>query len=392
MRKIPSKSDLNMDHNSRTSFRKQLQVGKLILILSFIGCRVAFSQSYIKTDSVIETGLQFEWENREQHAQIIRQKKNDEIKQYTAADITEYGLKDGRVYRSLSIVPNGTKYFFQLLSTGKYNVYYLPASFLGDQYYIASDNNPTLTPLPGSRKLLRSALSEYVKGCGQALKNSRHVRKTNASLGRFFNDYEKCAQSYLPRPHIGLTFGVTFVKFKPREALPPVSSAKISRMNEISFGVFAEYPIRKSNISVATHPTIYNYNRWSYFASGENTHHLAFDVWRMSLPLIFRYTFLNKKMSPFVEAGPAVSYNLRENVRLYTYHRVDDNVFIQLEQPQDLIPKTQLGLTGGMGMIARQNSKHGVMLQCRVNKFYVVHHQHGSLKSNEIVLTAGILF
>jgi hypothetical protein len=375
-----------------SSIAKQMSGGKLLLILSCLTWHQAISQSsYIKTNSTLEIGIGLKAGNDKQNAQVIRKKTEDGIEEYSPSNVIEYGLKDGSVYRSLSIGSDSKRYFFQQLSSGKYDLYYLPVSFHGDKFYITTDDK-TLTPLPTSRRLFRSAISSYVKDCEQAVKNSRHVRRTKSSLGRFFNDYEVCSRSYLPRPHIGLTFGVSFVKFKPHQAPEPISGAKFSRLNEFTFGIFAEYPIRKSNLSIATHPTVYNYDRWTYFASTENSHLLAFDEWRLSVPLLFRYTFLNRKTSPFLEAGPALSFNLKGDIRHYTYQQVGDDIFIEEERRPDLIPKTQVGLTTGIGFIARQNSTYSLMFQCRINKFYVAHDQHGSLKSNEVVFNVGLLF
>ena len=361
-----------------------------ILILLNVFTHSAIAQrGFVKTDSTVITGVRVLEGSPKENAQSIQVKSGTTIRRYTPSEATEYELKNGRQFQSLAI--NSKQYFFEHLSTGKYDVYYLPKTFTGSEFYISAGDSIPLTGLPTRQKEFRKALRSYVQDCPQALRNVRHVRMNRNSVGRLFDDYQTCRNRYLPRPHIGMTFGVVYPKLRTKVSWEPIMRAQYERQQNYFVGLFADMPIRRSNFSVAVEPTLYHSEGSDLFDYRGLTYLLTYDELRLALPVMIRYTLLGKKESPFIEFGPAILRNINGSEKLYTYQQEGSDIFVSVVDPP-LIAPNQIGLTAGFGFLIRQNSACTIMFQCRANKFYVTNEQLGSLKSNEIMFTLGLLF
>lgn len=361
-----------------------------LIALAVASYNLSFSQnSYIKMDSAIIVGVKLLDEKKNNAKYISRNYKGKLIK-YTPYNIQEFGLENGQIYRSLKIGGMDSLYFFEQLSSGLYNVYYLPKKISSTVFYITKNDSIPLTRLPKLRKEYMPFLREYVKNCPRALENVKHVRMTKSSMGRFFNDFENCANSHLPTVRFGLHMGINLVRFFPSAEDKLLSAVDFSNLSGYHVGLMVDFPIGKSNYSFSTAMTLYGYKGSTVFDQGEVTYDLVANQWRIAIPLLLRHTFYSMKTSPFIEGGSVLSGKVMDRTSLYSYHVNGDNIFINLNDTP--IQDYQAGVSIGAGLISKYSSNLSLQFSFKYNKLFSLQKQRESLNVNQMFFSMGILF
>ena len=112
---------------------------------------------------------------------------------------------------------------------------------------------------------------------------------------------------------------------------------------------------------------------------------LDVDQTRLNLPIALRYTFLNLKISPFIEAGAVYSTRIQGSSTLLTDNSISLAGF-------STISDGQFGLSAGVGVIFKYNSRFSLVLQTEYNKLYPTQKQNGLLLIDDISFSIGTLF
>src|SRR5688572_9769045 len=188
----------------------------VIVVALFSHCSVS-QDSYIATDSSMNTGMKIMEGGAKDNAQFIRVNVNGKIVRYTPDNLQEYGLKDGGSFHSFNISSNGVEkgYFFERLFKGRYSIYYLPDNMGSSTFYITPNDTIPLAGIPREKDQYINFLVDYVRDCPLAVKNAAHIKMTKNGLVRFFMNYENCSKSHMARFRYGINAGMAIVKFTP---------------------------------------------------------------------------------------------------------------------------------------------------------------------------------
>jgi hypothetical protein len=323
------------------------------------------------------------------------------IMEYTPYQVNEYMLEYGQIYKSYPIVLKDTasRYFIEILSQGKINLYYLKIKRGVTKFYINENDSSELTEIP--QKDIHTFLSDYIniKDCPQALDNSSYLKYKKGNLERFFQDYNNCNIRPFPKFHYGIMVGVAATRLSTIKVSGNYSTPKYNDWS-ISVGIFIDAPMGFTNFSF--HPEIY-YKRTSIskIFENENTKNdIVIDYSSINIPLLFRYSFLNNKTFPYIQVGPIYSRTIKNKSILYEYAQTSDETFtnsVKLKQ------ENLGGFSIGCGIISNIGSKYKWFGEMRYSKLYNLNVKDGSKITlfdqlnqlnnfNEIIMGIGFMF
>jgi hypothetical protein len=329
-----------------------------------------------------------------ENARFIKAQIGEETTEYTAGQLSGYGLKDGRVFRSFALESGGgvTRYFFERLFQGRYTLYYLDSKDDPRNFFLTQSDTLPLIPIPTDGPAFRQFLRDHAKDCPRSQKNAAFVKLKKHSLQRFFRDEDVCAERYFPRYRMGVKGGMSINR---------LGASKAERLGELSgydtyhgfaIGAFIDSPIKSSAFSFVTGLSLDVYKGSMLLDGLEGfTYDLVIDQQRLSVPAMLKYSFLNMKISPFLGAGATYSTPVNGENTIFQYNRVGNDVFIGVEGSH-IVPDHQLGFDLTGGLVFKYDSHYSIFLQLDYSRLYPVRDNEESLAVRSLLFSAGLFF
>jgi len=330
-----------------------------LLILSFFISQNVWSQDdYIIKGKTYTGGIEILKSNGVSNYKYCQVKSGDTLIKYTPNQITEYGYTYGKVYKTheITIKDSRVKCFLELVVSGKYELYFYKENFHTKRFFILQKDSNLFLELPKENNEIQAFFRNKSFDCNEIYSKIPYLNKSKYILKRFLLDSKDCNERPFLRTKYGFYVGLTTTLYKPLDKKSIYSIPRYDYLNSISLGTSIDIPIKCSNFSF--HPEInlnrhtfykkISYNFWKYEIELQNTY--------ISIPILFRYTFINKNFSPFLQIGPNGSIAI-ENESVLSYKRsyklkshkwIVENQFIQ---------KMMIGYHVGIGSIIKYNSK-----------------------------------
>jgi hypothetical protein len=348
-------------------------------------------KGYYSTDSITFSGIDLVDGSIKMNQRFCQIKKGEEILKYSPYEVKEYGFQNGLTYKSFEIKLNDqvTRYFLERVIEGKINLYLLRTEG-GVKYYMETDRSG-LEELPAINDEYRDLLAIRVSDSPEALHNIPFVRLKKHNLIRLIKDYNNDYIRLFPRIQYGFTIGITSDKLSAvdKESLYSIPDYKSDL--SISAGAFIDLPVNASNFSF--HPEVY-YKRngtSKAFDQGNTSHDLVINYSCINIPLLFRYSILKDKLSPYFQGGPVYSRIIKNESALYEYRSVDNNIYIDVIN-SPVLQKNRGGFSVGSGVISNYESKYSWFAELRYSKFYNLKQENKLINHSEFSLGIGLLF
>jgi len=366
-----------------------------LLIINLLSITV-FSQKectkdYYSTDSSMVNGITIISGNDFTNSRYCQVIKGGNLIQLSPNEITEYGFKNGRVYKSFDVVvDNITKrYFLERLTKDKIGLYYFKPERGIRKIYLSSGDSSSLSEVLRKKDELYLFFSKYTSGCPEVLNNIKFIRYKKFDLQRFVEDINNNKKRVFPRTHFGFKLGLNATRFYAVDKADLYGIPEYDVLKNFTFGTFVDIPIKKSSFSFV--PELY-YQHISFiktFSDGVDKFDLYNNISSINIPVLFRYTFLRPMFSPYFQAGPVYSMIIKNDSWLKEYLHEGPDFFIR-ESP--VIQKKMTGISIGGGFILNYDSKFSGFAEVRLNNNNNFFNKTRNLNFNEISVSTGFLF
>jgi hypothetical protein len=373
-----------------------MELKKYPFLLIFV-CSICFvsraqkNLDYLITKDTLHSGLKLVSGPEKRNAVYISERKaNGEIVKHTADEVSEFGFRNGRKFKALTLDVAGQqkRFFFEEIVTGNYNIYFLNTSESGREFYINTGNSTTMVKIPEKRAEFIALLKQYESACPAYERNYSYLTLTKNALARFHKGNKSC-EGVFPRARFEFRLGVSFVKYQSQSVI--ARDASFANHNTFSPGIFFHAPVEHSNFSFNTGASFTRLRNSTPFTSGGAHYDMSVDQWRANVPLNARYTFFDKKSRPYLEGGPLYSGYLSGSSKLYQYTESNNNVFIDATSKK-VMSNNQVGFGLGAGFMIRYSDRLSYSVNAGLCKQLPVHKTDFSVNMNQVTISAGILF
>lgn len=319
--------------------------------------------------------------------------KDTLIYKYSPYQVNQYGFKNGRVYESFFIMKDDSlkRYFLEKLVSGKKNLYYLKTEEEKLKFYLTSNEGLIPVELPVDKKEYSSLLESLLNDCPQAVLNIPYIKLKKHSLKRFVNDYNTCAKRPFPRIRYGFSFGITASELSAVRKKSIYAKPAYDEKLNYTIGTFMDIPLYSSNYSF--HPEIYfkQFGLAKAIDFESKSHDLVINTSSLTIPLLFRYTALKNKISPYVQMGPVYSRTIRNNSSLYEYKSVNNITSIEIIKSQPF-KNNMGGFSIGTGAILNYGSKVSWFCELSYDQLYNLWVEDKLLNVRDVNFKIGLLF
>jgi len=348
-------------------------------------------------DTVSVIGIQLKDEGELVNAQFCQIVKGEKIIKYTPYEIREYGFKDGRVYISYDVIVNETKkkVFLEQVVKGNISLYYYKGKTR--KIFFIEKRKGELVKL--IKRIGENGINDFhdqlrvvTNNYDLAADATYLVKYNKKSLTKFIEGFNKEDLQLYPFFRYGVLVGYSGSKlFVPSY----MSKERMSRFNFIyessfTFGMFIDKPL----ISYfSLHMELYyNQFRYSYYSGKDDidTDFLG-NTSSLSMPILLRYTFPNKKIRPFLNIGGSIKYNLKNESILYEAMINQSIIEIEDVSKEKYISNLQLGFSLGGGLEYKIGRKNSLFFDIRYSYLFGLS-KNKTLEISEVNFTTGINF
>jgi hypothetical protein len=311
---------------------------------------------------------------------------------FTPTQVKEYGLKNGQVYISKTIKLADSTYtvFLERVATGKITLYFYRSENLKTFFFENENNQIFELPEMGYDKTdFRKKLEDITSDCPNLDKDLTFVNYNKKSLARLINMYNKCLPGRFPHFQYGVIIGFQGTKLKPIGNLGStfLNNLKFRCIGGMTLGLHINYPVFSGDISL--HSEL-KYSL-SYFESlPQNSYNSGAFFGSLStieLPLLFRYSFPEKKLHPFLEAG-----GLYSHIMTNKFYEKDSGGTPGYNKPEEYYsPRNQFGASVGAGIEYPIKQRSSLLFGIRYNRLYFLFNDETNNMSDIQIIT-GISF
>lgn len=337
---------------------------------------ISFGQrGFYTTDSIMATGVKIVDGGKIINAQWCQVKTKDSIMRFSPEEITMYGFEKGPAYVAKEIQHQGTyKHFFlEQLIKGELSLYFF-ANKRYNTFFIEKDSTDFFELTKGNKhndSYFQYKLQSITSDFPEIHDNAKLVRYNKKALTKLLSEYNN--REYKPFPYIkfGLVGFSELSKFKTsKNTNDYLNSINYKYDNSFGAGIFANIPISVSYFSY--HMEILFSKHGYSFSNEGTTSNLDFiaNVTSLKFPAILRYTYPSKKVSPFINAGAIIAYNLKAKAQLFETKFSENTITINDITTEPLISELQKGACAGAGIEYRLNYKHSFFIELRYNQFF----------------------
>ena len=208
-------------------------------------------------------------------------------------------------------------------------------------------------------KKYNDELSDITNDCPNVADASILTEYNKQSLTNLFKRYNKCELKPFPHFKYGLTVGYEFARLVPsgNNDNEIIKSFDFTDDGGFTIGLFLDNPILVSNFSLHTE-FYFSKHGYSYSKSNDNKDvDFVANLTSFKMPLLIRYEYPSDNIRPFVNLGPIVSYNIKNETLMYEAI-INENI-IELNNMNNApgIADIQLGYSIGGGIIIQTYSQ-----------------------------------
>jgi hypothetical protein len=365
----------------------------LLILLSFLASK-AQPDYFIKDTTTFIGNISIEPRSPKSSALSLQLTRNDSVLTFSPDEVSEYGVKNGDIYRSFTVTVEGVSksYFFKRLFEGSVNLYYLKTQERGEEFFITRYDSLGLQQLPPEKEKFTSILEETLTGCDGISKNISNTSLTKAQLVRLFKEYQNCRGYPHPRARYGLYLGLASVKYSASGISSAFDVVDFSNTTRFMGGVFLDFPLGKGNFTF--HPELNGRHIGAVFSDEEASsgYDMVIHHTSLSLPLLLRYNLYRPKVTSFFEGGLILSHSLQDKSILYQYQRLlGTRIDYSLYSSPHLL-KNQYGYAMGAGIISKYSEKFSLYSAVRYNQYYTLGDWTQKLNFSEIQFHIGLMF
>lgn len=369
-----------------------------LITVILIAISASGQNSYYETDNVFVSGVKVIEGKNFSNFHTCRIYSEGKFTEYTPYQVKRYGLKDGPEFFARDIEISGTTHrvFLELLTRGKATLFYF-----GDKQknlFFLEKDSLFFSLIPDNHKRddtnLSAFLAEISADCPELGDATGSVKYNRLRLSKFIDSYNSCTPLVFPEIRYGLMLGVGARKLVPSQNMSERALGYFDFNYEGSFiaGAFVNIPVLVSDFSVQIE-LFYNKTSFSYTASTDEVKYdFQGDIYALKMPLMLRYTHPSQaRLRPFVNAGLAFEYNIKNNLIMYQESLDGQTSVIPQSDYSDYVKNMLYGVSAGGGVEYKLSPKHSVFLELRYD--YLSGVSAGSfLNSSELSLITGIIF
>lgn len=397
-------TSIGHSQKKKTLINMRLKITMRKVISFFVFCIIPFGiygqNAYFITDSISSFGVNITDNGDLLNARFCTVESAKGIIRYTPNEVKEYGLNDGRIYVSKTIFADDSlkKVFMLRLVKGKFSLYYYRGKNIKTFYW--QKDSTTLYELPKYHKdhpeiNFRKDLEYLTSDCENVRNATKLVSYNIKSLTKLVTNYNDCVLKPFQHFRYGLLLGYGLNKLETSpDQLGSAANINFDFVGGVLPGIFIDYPIKMSNISLHT-DLYFTKNGYSYYSSyvdkdliEENTFFVA-NTTSINIPVLLRYTFPTINVRPFLNAGFIYTYNIKNSTGIYTSTIYPTYIQTTVFDENSHITKNELGISAGAGVEYILNYKHSVFFELRYNKLFSLPNEN-NLNKSEFQLIVGV--
>lgn len=370
-------------------------------LLVFIIPNIMIGQNgYYVTDSSAVYGLKIYNGLEKDNSKVCRAIRQNDTLSLSPYDITEYGTS-GKTYVSKTISINGKeqRVFLEQMVKGKISLFYYNGN--DGRVFLINKDSSGLINLPKYDKITKSnykeILSNYIGDCEYTRENLKLVNYAKQPLKQLIENHNECIFKPFRFTKYGLEFGYEINKLQPAftHSSDYIEKFDIGYQKLLLFGVFIDKPILSTKLSY--HLSIY-YSQInnSYKETYENIDYENIDLdfkyksKSLSVPLLLRYSLPYNKLHPFINGGPIIRYDFKN----------EGKILLSSGVQKDIVAKTPnqsfaIGFSAGIGLDIKLIQTNSLSLEIRYTDLRAIGENSGEsifLNRSGLQFLSGISF
>lgn len=223
-----------------------------------------------------------------------------------------------------------------------------------------------------------SVLSTLLFDCVDLRARVQNVNLTEKQLVKLVQDYNKCMSkdfvTYSPsEPPVKLLFGVSAginvsnIEFSNADGkydfLDGSFEGSSTLIIGLSLDVLAPGLSRRLSLQTGAHYSKSNYANAA--SHGTKTSYVTIDLEQLKVPFGLRYTFPEKKITPYLSAGMTTTFNLSSSVPLTTNYKIVNRIETVFTKDALNVNSLQVGFWGAFGMARSITEKLDIFTEFR---------------------------
>ncbi|MFB6342852.1 porin family protein [Saccharicrinis sp. FJH62] len=362
-----------MLYGVKSKVSRKHYLSMLLLLLVSINMHSQL-KGYYMIDSTSFSGIKLLDKGNKNFSYCYVEQNGDEIK-FSPEEINEYGFYDGNSFKSQEININGfkQKVFIECLTKGRINLY--KYNFNGfKRYFIEKDSTlfVELNNIKDSEYYFKNQILKSTHDFPALKQEINFVTYSDNSLKAFIRKYNNLDQTPLPHLKWGLNFGIENTILKSTSEAENIKSFKYDYNSTLSVGLFLDKPILYSNFSI--HPELNLSKQGFTYSSIVNgtEYSILINIERLKLPVLIRYTLPVKKLRPYLNAGPSISYSYTNQNLSFEINNHDNIYNIRKDVDHTFIDRYQFGYSLGFGFESIFKYRRSVCFEFRLSHLYGV--------------------
>jgi hypothetical protein len=338
-----------------------------VLIILISNLLVMGQSNYYVTDSMINVGVEI-IDRGSENFQFCAIETSKGIIKLTPHEVNKYSFGESIfVARDIVINDSERRVFLEKLTHGNLTLYYyrdkkVKLYFLEDsiRFYSLSKNHQ-------DELFYKQILQGKTGGYPHSVRNLHHLPFTKFAMRQFVkrhNEYDTRPMQFL---RYGIYFGANSM------SLSPSIHNNYLDLNNFSFtksywffgGVFLEKPIHFSNFSALFSLDISqisgSYARAEEFTNTDILHKST----SVNAPLMARYTYRRHILSPYINAGASLWYDISNYSIVYKANRINNEVSIAPPVNLPISDNMGVGLVAGVGLDLRITRSNSLLFEFR---------------------------
>jgi hypothetical protein len=332
---------------------------------------------------------------------IFKESDKGQTTRYSSNDIVGYGFMDDKKYISRQVQTIGNEvqiYFLEVLVNGSFSLLNLDNSF-----YVLNKENELIKLINikaenQSDRLKNQTIANHYAGilnllmfdCIELRDQIPKTRYSEKMLTRIVEQYHECKKlpfiSYKnQKPWIKTDLGVlagfqhSTIKFiTPGIQYQHMTGDFSTAQNPVA-GISLDISSPRVNERLSlissilyTAPSYYSYRHIDNGAYIQNDY-VSVSLHSIKIPAGFRYTFPEKSITPYFNAGFVSIFNVSSSSDYYSEYRIKDEVWVN--EPGALkIKSYQFGYWGGIGIQKTVSPKYSASVEMRFEKADMLSH------------------
>ncbi|MCG6187091.1 outer membrane beta-barrel protein [Maribellus maritimus] len=373
---------------------KLLKKTILPLLLLLLTYTLFGQRGYLVTDSTTLSGIKIMDKGKTGNALWCEIKKENKTQKFSPDDAKEYGFHDGRTYVSKEIPYSDStrRFFLEQLAEGKLTLFYL-AEKKHHTFFIEKDSTSFSELRKGKKhkdSYFQNQLEKITSDFPVIKENARFVNYNPEDLGRFITDYNNRLYRPFPRIRIGIVVVSEMSKFKASSPktdgykyILDYSKVDFKYQNSLSGGLLIDLPVSASYFSSHMEIQFVKHNYSYSVGVNEKTIDISTNLSSIKTPVLLRYTYPLKKISPFINGGAIIAYNTDKKTQMSGVESSENLI------SAPTISYLQEGFAAGGGIEYRLNYKHSLFFEIRYNKLYS---NDATLNNTDIQFLSGFNF